>query len=194
MADEVAITRLREETVTDLLAVAVEDADPEDVMPPVAGPPGWTEARRSAFLGHHRARLSGLDGPHQELGYLVLDDGEPVGAARLARQPHGRFEAGVWLGRSARGRGIGSALMPLLLAEAAAVGGDVVAATTAGNVAAIALLRRHGARLAEDGAGAVHAELPRRVGKGDPDGEGQAARVAGSCRPPPAGRSSPLSP
>ncbi|MGW2336751.1 GNAT family N-acetyltransferase, partial [Streptomyces sp. NPDC001685] len=48
-----------------LLAVAVDDAAPGEVMPPVAvaGPPGWTRERQVAFRNWHRARRPGLSGP-----------------------------------------------------------------------------------------------------------------------------------
>ena len=151
-----------DETMLDsLLHVAVTDADPDDVMPPIDGPPGWTVARQEAFRRYHCDRASGLQGANRELGYAVVADGAVVGAARLARQDDGRFEVGVWLGRSARGRGVGTALIGLLLERARDLGGTVVAETTASNAGALAILRRHGARLSPpDGDGSVHAELP----------------------------------
>jgi RimJ/RimL family protein N-acetyltransferase len=158
---EVEITTIDERVLDSLLHVAVADADPDDVMPLIDGPPGWTEARRDAFRNYHRARMKGLEGDNRELGYVVISDGAVVGAARLARRDDGRFEVGVGLGRSARGRGVGTALMGLLLERARDLGGTVVAETTAGNAGALALLRRHGARLSEPHRdGSVHAELP----------------------------------
>ena len=161
MTPEVTIGPVDETVLESLLHVAVTDAEPDDVMPPINGPPGWTVARQEAFRHYHRARAAGLDGDHRELGYVVFADGAVVGAARLARRDDGRFEVGVWLGRSARGRGVGTALMGLLLERARDLGGTVVAETTAANPGALAILRRHGARLSPpDRDGRVHAELP----------------------------------
>ena len=161
MPPEVIIGPVDEAALESLLRVAVDDADPDDVMPPVDGPPGWTLGRQEAFRRYHRARASGLEGAHREVGYAVRADGAVVGAARLARRDDGRFEVGVWLGRTARGQGIGTALMALLLDQARDLGGTVVAETTADNVGALAILRRHGARLSPpDKDGHVHAELP----------------------------------
>ncbi|KAF4405840.1 MULTISPECIES: GNAT family N-acetyltransferase [Streptomyces] len=150
---DVELRRLGEETLRELLATAVADAEPEDVMPPVAGPPGWTPARRDAFVAWHRARRPGLDGPRAEATYAVVAGGEVVGSARLARRggAPGELETGLWLGRSARGLGIGTAVLRAVLAEAARAGARaVVADTNSGNRAAIAALRRCGAELTTD--------------------------------------------
>ncbi|NGO68444.1 GNAT family N-acetyltransferase [Streptomyces sp. SB3404] len=148
------LRRVTEENLEALLAVAVDDAEPEEVMPPVPGPPGWTGERRDAFRAWHRARLPGLEGPLGEAAYAVVDGGRVAGSARLAR-PGGRpgtLETGLWLGRSHRGRGIGTAVLGLLLDEATAAGAHrVIADTTAGNAAAIGALRRGGARLTAAG-------------------------------------------
>lgn len=161
----VELQPLDDPVIEALLAVAVADAEPEEVMAPVAGPPGWTEPRRQAFRAYHRSRRAGLDGPHAELTLLVRANGKPVGAARLERVASGTLEAGVWLRRSARGRGIGSDLLRALIATAAATGAEtLIAETTASNGAALAALRRCGARLGEPGAyGVVRAELPLQV-------------------------------
>ncbi|MFD5318936.1 GNAT family N-acetyltransferase [Streptomyces sp. NPDC127098] len=159
----VALRVVDEETLGGLLAAAVADAAPEDVMPPVAGPPGWTADRREAFLAWHRARGAGLDGPAREATYAVVHDGRIVGSVRLARAgAPSDLETGIWLGRSHRGRGIGTAALRLLRAEARRVGGRVlVADTTADNAPAVAALRRLGATLSRrpDGV-AVSARLP----------------------------------
>ncbi|MDT0319512.1 GNAT family N-acetyltransferase [Streptomyces millisiae] len=160
----VALRVVDEETLGGLLAAAVADAAPEDVMPPVAGPPGWTSDRREAFLAWHRARgRAGLDGPAREATYAVVHDGAIVGSVRLARAgAPGELETGIWLGRSHRGRGIGTVALRLLRVEARRVGGRVlVADTTADNAPAVAALRRLGATLSRrpDGV-AVSARLP----------------------------------
>ncbi|MCC3654221.1 GNAT family N-acetyltransferase [Streptomyces sp. S07_1.15] len=166
MMGRVALRRMDEASLEGLLAVAVDDAAPEEVMPPVAGPPGWTPERQEAFRAWHRARRAGLAGPLRESTYAIIHDGETVGAARLAARGSGEaLETGMWLARSQRGRGIGTAVLRALLDEAARAGARVVVAdTTAQNAAALAALRRNGATLtsSEDTAD-VHAELTPRA-------------------------------
>ncbi|RSD24000.1 GNAT family N-acetyltransferase [Amycolatopsis eburnea] len=119
-------------------------------MPPVEGPPGWTPARRTAFLDFHRGRC--LDpATAVERTWVVDADGTAVGAARLER--HGdAVEAGIWLSRDARGRGIGREVMKLLLAEARSTGAArMIASTTAGNGGARAVLTGLGAALTIEG-------------------------------------------
>ena len=157
----VAIVPVDEDVLDVLLGVAVADAEPIDVMPPVAGPPGWTDAARAAFAAHHRSRRPGLAGPHAEVTWAILADGAVVGSARLHRVGPGCLEMGVWLGRSARAHGVGTALVPLLVAEAGRLGATtVIAETTADNVGALATLRRNGALLTDHPGGHVRAELP----------------------------------
>jgi RimJ/RimL family protein N-acetyltransferase len=119
-------------------------------MPPVDDPPGWTPRRRAAFLAFHRARS--LDPATAVERTWVIDvDGTAVGAARL--EPHGdAVEAGIWLSRDARGRGIGRQVTALLLAEARESGAaSFVASTSAGNGGARALLGGLGAALTTEG-------------------------------------------
>jgi RimJ/RimL family protein N-acetyltransferase len=140
-----------------LLDVAVADTDPDEVMPPVPGPSGWTAERRTAFRDHHRSP--------DEATYAVLVDGHVVGAARLAPAgAPGAVEAGIWLARSARGHGYGIEALHLLIEEARAQGTTaLIAETEASNVSAVGTLRTLGAKLWEDPeSGAVHATL--RVG------------------------------
>ncbi|WP_206787144.1 GNAT family N-acetyltransferase [Amycolatopsis sp. MtRt-6] len=140
--DEAALARLRE--------AAVAGADPLEVMPPVDGPPGWTPTRREAFLAFHRVR-SLNPATAVERTWVIDADGTAVGAARL--EPHGdAVEAGIWLARDARGRGIGKQVTALLLAEARESGAArFVASTTADNHGARALLAETGATLATEG-------------------------------------------
>ncbi len=133
-----------------LLEAAVADADPVEVMPPVAGPGGWTEARREAFLAFHRRRSLDPD-TAIETTWVIEVDGAAAGAARLrpvSGQAALEVEAGVWLGRSVRGRGIGRRVAEVLL-EAARDGGAArfVATTTVDNAAARRLLSDAGAEL-----------------------------------------------
>lgn len=149
MADQVELRQVDEDSLEELLAVAVDDAAPEETMPPVAGPPGWTPERRDAFRGWHRARRPGLAGPLRESTFAISHHGKIVGSARLAlRDSHDVLETGMWLARSWRGRGIGTAALCLLLQEAARTGvRAVVADTKAHNEAALTALRRNGATL-----------------------------------------------
>ncbi|MCF4136686.1 GNAT family N-acetyltransferase [Streptomyces sp. Tue 6430] len=167
MAGRVEVLRVNGECLEELLAVAVEDAVPEEVMPPVAGPPGWTTERQEAFRNWHRARRSGLAGPLRESTFAITHDGKIVGSARLAlRAGHDVLETGMWLGRSHRGRGIGTVALRLLLDEAVRAGARaVVADTEAHNTAALGALRRNGATLtASQDTVDIHAELsPKKM-------------------------------
>ncbi|WP_232330595.1 GNAT family N-acetyltransferase [Nocardia fusca] len=130
---------LSENNLGALLEAAVADADPSEVMPPVAGEPGWTAQRKQAFLEFHRGRALRAEGP-VELTYVITVDGRAVGAARLEYQGDS-FEAGVWIGRSHRGRGVGRAVAERLRIAAVAAGvRRIVAVTTGDNTAARRLL------------------------------------------------------
>ncbi|MGI5422414.1 N-acetyltransferase family protein [Actinomadura luteofluorescens] len=155
---KVALTPLDEPALARLLDAAVTGADPLEVMPPVGGPPGWTPERRAAFLEFHRARCLN-SATAVERTWVVDVDGEAAGAARL--QPDGdAVEAGIWLSRSSRGRGIGARVTALLLAEARSSGAArLLASTTAGNRGARALLEGAGATLIVEG-DEVTVELP----------------------------------
>jgi RimJ/RimL family protein N-acetyltransferase len=167
MVGRVEVQQVDEESLEELLAVAVEDAAPEEVMPPVACPPGWTTERQEAFRHWHRARRPGLTGPLRESTFAINHNGKIVGSARLAlRDRHDVLEAGMWLGRSHRGRGIGTAALRILLDEAAKAGARaVVADTKTYNTAALGVLRRNGATLvASQDTVEIHAELiPRET-------------------------------
>ena len=75
----------------------------------------------------------------------------------------------MWLGRSARGQGLGAAALRELLNAAAAAGmRTVVAETTPGNAGAISVLRKCGAQLREDGGEmleVVGLEINRDIGE-----------------------------
>lgn len=162
MVGRVEVRKVDEESLEELLAVAVEDAAPEEVMPPVTGPPGWTAARQDSFRNWHRARFPGFAGPLRESTYAIIHTGEIVGAARLAlRDSHDVLETGMWLGRSHRGRGFGTATVRVLLDEAARAGArTVVADTTSHNTSALGALRRNGATLiGSQDTDAIRAEL-----------------------------------
>jgi len=160
---DVRLTPVDEQTLEPLLSVAVAETEPDEVMPPVRAPAGWSQARREAFREFYRSSHGGLDGPTRTLMYAIVCDGDVVGMIRMARRDEpDTMETGMWLGRSARGQGIGVAALRLLLAEAAHAGTRrVVAETTAQNTAALGMLRRCGAVLRDDGTGGSRRDRTR---------------------------------
>lgn len=140
---------LTENNLAALLAAAVADADPSEVMPPVGGEPGWTDRRKQAFLDFHRGRALRAEQP-VELTYVITVDGRAVGAARLEYRGDS-FEAGVWIGRSHRGRGVGRVVAGKLRIAAAATGVRQIIAVTTGDNAAARRLLPAGTPVGEDG-------------------------------------------
>ncbi|KNH18621.1 GCN5 family acetyltransferase [Arthrobacter sp. ZBG10] len=160
----VELADVDESVLTGLWELAVRDAAPDEVTPPLGGP-GWNHERHEWFLAYHRS-ATGLDGPSGEKSWAVMANGELAGSVRLKRIPAaeatgagaGEAETGIWLGRSYRGRGIGSAALALVLAAARAAGvSRLSASTTGGNVVAQHLLAAAGATLEPDPEGAVSA-------------------------------------
>ena len=158
----VALVDVTDPVLERLLAVALHDADADEVTPPLGTAAGWNTERISWFRAYHHAAAAGLDGPARQKSWAITADGELAGSIRLARVPAtgtGPFthdgaalETGIWLGRSFRGRGVGTEALRLVKAAAAAAGADLLQAeTTAGNTAAQALLQSLGAELAADG-------------------------------------------
>ncbi|HEV7975558.1 GNAT family N-acetyltransferase [Amycolatopsis sp.] len=146
----VRLIELDEAQLARLLEAAVADADPLEVMPPVDGPDGWNDRRRQAFLEFHRGRSIGTDHP-VETTYVIEVDDQVIGAARL-ESTGDDVEAGVWIGRSWRGRGAGRLVAAELLAMARKTGAArFIASTTAGNSAARKPLGGIGAGLTTDG-------------------------------------------
>ena len=129
----VRLTPVDERLLTPLLSVAVAETQPEEVMPPVEASSGWSQPRRDAFCEFYRSHYRGLNGPTRTLAYGILCNSDVVGMIRMARSDGpDTLETGMWLGRSARGRGIGGRALRLLLDEAARTGARrVVAETTA---------------------------------------------------------------
>ncbi|MFC9440023.1 GNAT family N-acetyltransferase [Nocardia sp. NPDC057030] len=137
--EPVRLEPLTEENLALLLAAAVADADPLEVMPPVDGKPGWNAERKQAFLDFHRGRALAVGAP-VEYTYVIVVGDRVVGAARLQPGDAG-LEAGVWIGRSDRGRGVGTVVAEQLRVAAATIGArQVVAVTTVDNSAARRLL------------------------------------------------------
>ncbi|MFE9258150.1 GNAT family N-acetyltransferase [Streptomyces sp. NPDC006879] len=146
----VALRRLDEGRLRTLLAAAVHGARPEEAMPPVDAPPGWSRPRQAAFLEWHRARRPGLEGPLRESTYAVVEDDRVIGSVRLAgTDDRDELECGIWLARGARGRGVAAAALLALgsLVEASGTARVLVARTTAANRGAVRTLERLGATI-----------------------------------------------
>lgn len=135
----VHLRKLDQNTLRDLLEVAVADAAPDEVMPPYPDP-DWTPARRQAFLDFFEPMLGTI--------YGITVEGALAGFIRLTPGQDGAAGTGIWVGRSFRGDGVATAALKELLKEAAAQGfSKVVADTTMENHAAQATLRNVGATL-----------------------------------------------
>jgi RimJ/RimL family protein N-acetyltransferase len=165
---EVCLLDVDETVLEQLLELAKRDASPDEVAPPLGGP-GWNLERTAWFFSYHRAASHGLDGEAGEKSWAILANGSIAGSIRLKRVEgrHGAAaaETGIWLGRSFRSRGIGSAALRLVLAEARAAGiAKVAARTLAGNTAAQLLLERAGAVLSPDDDGTVRAVVDLSTG------------------------------
>ncbi|MCU1434932.1 MAG: family acetyltransferase [Pseudarthrobacter sp.] len=157
---EVRLADVDEAMLETLLHLAQDDASPDEVTPPLGSGAGWNPDRIQWFRAYHRAAAGGLNGPSQEKSWAVLCDGTPAGSIRLKKTADlDTAETGIWLGRSFRGRGVGTAALKLVLAEARSAGLlQVVARTTAGNIGAQRILGGAGARLTHDD-GAVSAAV-----------------------------------
>jgi ribosomal-protein-alanine N-acetyltransferase len=167
---EVSLVDVDDAVMDQLLDLAKRDASPDEVAPPLGGP-GWNLERTAWFFSHHRAAAHGLDGEAGEKTWAILADGRLAGSVRLRRVESGSpesdsvepgsanvAETGIWLGRSFRSKGIGSAALRLVLAEARRAGvTEVTARTLAGNLGAQRLLTAAGAALTPDDDGTVRA-------------------------------------
>jgi RimJ/RimL family protein N-acetyltransferase len=143
-----------------LLALAMRDAAPDEVTPPLGAGVGWNAERIDWFCAYHRSAAAGLHGPAGEKSWAVLCDGSPAGSIRLKRGAEATAETGIWLGRGYRGRGVGTAALGLVLVEARRAGlSRVVAHTTAANTGARRLLTAAGAILAYGDCGSVSAAV-----------------------------------
>ena len=156
---DVSLVDVTESVLEQLLTLAMHDASPDEVAPPLGGP-GWNPERTAWFRSYHRAAAHGLNGPAREKTWGILADGNLAGSIRLRRVGSSgtAAETGIWLGRSFRAQGIGSAALRHVLAEARAAGvAEVTARTLAGNVGAQRVLAGAGALLTPDDDGTVGA-------------------------------------
>jgi ribosomal-protein-alanine N-acetyltransferase len=158
---DVSLVDVDEAVLEQLLELAKRDASPDEVAPPLGGP-GWNLERTAWFFSYHRAAAHGLDGNAGEKTWGILAEGSLAGSIRLRRVDSGNgaavAEAGIWLGRSFRSRGIGTAALRLVLHEARSAGiAQVTARTLAGNLGAQRVLASAGAVLTPDDDGTVSA-------------------------------------
>lgn len=171
---DVSLVDVDDAVMESLLALAKRDASPDEVAPPLGGP-GWNPERTAWFRSYHRAAAEGLDGKAGEKSWGIRCGADLAGSIRLRRLAPGQpwtnledgaaAETGIWLGRSFRSRGIGSAALRLVLVEARKAGlSRVVARTLAGNGAAQHLLASAGGHLRPEDDGTVLAVVELQSG------------------------------
>ncbi|MCQ6270764.1 GNAT family N-acetyltransferase [Pseudarthrobacter sp. R1] len=158
---DVSLVDVDEAVLEQLLELAKRDASPDEVAPPLGGP-GWNLERTAWFYSYHRAAAHGLDGDAGEKSWGILVDGSLAGSIRLRRVDSGNgvaaADTGIWLGRSFRSRGIGTAALRLVLDVARNAGiSEVTARTLTGNLGAQRVLASAGAVLTPDDDGTVSA-------------------------------------
>ena len=100
-------------------------------------------AAKPCLSGAELAGLAAVDARHHALVAHVVGDPEPAGLAQLARTERQSAEIAFVVADCYQQRGIGSALMRLLLDDARAAGITEITALASGdNRAALALIRR----------------------------------------------------
>lgn len=157
---EVRLVDVDDPLLERLLELAQLDASADNVTPPLGNGTGWNAERIAWFRAYHRAAAAGLDGAAREKSWAVTLDGVAAGSIRLKRLDAVTAETGIWLGRGYRGRGVGSAALGLVLAQARRAGlRQVLAHTTERNIGAQRLLTAAGMRLRRDDGGAVSAAV-----------------------------------
>jgi len=169
----VVLVAVDDTVLAQLVHAATTDTMADEVTPPLTAGRAWTPARAAWLRDFHRARRPGLSGPAGEATWAVVVEELVVGSVRLKRTDgHGVLEAGIWLTRSSRGRGVGQAAMAATLHRAAALGATGVRAdTTVANTGALTVLRRLGFTLTPAAGQDVRALLLL-----DPEAPGDACR------------------
>ncbi len=81
----VALLDVSEAVLEQLLELALWDADPDEVTPPLGTAAGWNTDRISWFREFHRASAAGLDGPAGQKSWAISYDGQLAGSVRLRR-------------------------------------------------------------------------------------------------------------
>ena len=149
---EVELLDVDETVLSRLVGAALSDADPDEVTPPIGGP-HWGPERIERLRRLHRDRRLGLDGPLGEATWAVALDGEVVGGVRLKRMAAPDvLETGIWLTRSARGKGVGRKAIADVLDVAQKHGARAVRADTSPeNASALHVLQRLGFTTAREG-------------------------------------------
>ena len=142
----VALVAVDEAVLARLVGAALADANPDEVTPPLTSTDRWGPERIEWLRRFHRDRRIGLDGPLGEASWAVTAGPDVVGAVRLKRTAAPAvLETGIWLTRSARGRGVGRRAMTAVLDEARHHGArEVRADTSPENSAALAVLEALG--------------------------------------------------
>lgn len=148
----VELVDVDEDVLAELVDAAITDAHPDEVTPAFDDGGTWSEERLEWLRQLHRSRRDGLDGPLGEATWAVRqpdptgDRGAVVGQVRLKRTGDvGVLETGIWLTRSARGRGLGVAAIQAVVDRAVAYGATAVyAETRITNVVAQGGLRKLG--------------------------------------------------
>ncbi|MFF0991589.1 GNAT family N-acetyltransferase [Kocuria nitroreducens] len=142
----VVLVAVDDTVLAQLVRAATTDAGADEVTPPLTAGRGWTSDRVAWLRDFHRVRRTGLAGPAGEATWAVVADEWVVGSVRLKHtDEHGVLEMGIWLTRSARGRGVGRAALTAALRRAASLGASGVRADTTGsNAGALVVLRRLG--------------------------------------------------
>ena len=165
---EVELVGVDEPLLAELVAVAVGNAAAAEVTPPLTPGDAWSPERVEWLRTYHRERRGGLAvGPHREATWAVVVDGAVAGAVRLRHTGlpggggDGGAETGMWLARSARGRGIGARALAAVVGTARSLGyAELRAETSSGNRPALAVLTAAGFVLdPPDEAGVVVARL-----------------------------------
>ncbi|GAB3565143.1 GNAT family N-acetyltransferase [Spelaeicoccus albus] len=146
----VRLVPVDEQMLERLTAVAISDANSEEVTPPLTPDDRWSPRRIEWFKEYHRSRRAGLDGGAGEATWAILCEGEPVGAVRLQlTETEDELEAGIWLARTARGTGVAKDALRGVLDEARSRGAHTVRAnTTTSNTKSQWMLRSAGFALA----------------------------------------------
>ena len=113
--DEVCFAELDENTLGELLYLAMTDAEPSDVMAPMPGDPGWTPERTELFLEGHRRCRRGPDEANRQVTMAVIHNGAVAGSVRFEPIEDGGAcrEIGLWLSRTHRGHGISTRVLQL---------------------------------------------------------------------------------
>jgi ribosomal protein S18 acetylase RimI-like enzyme len=127
-------------------------------------PPGWSVAQRDQLVSQQvRAQEQGYAEAYPDADHWIpLDQGMPVGRLLVARRRHEHRVVDLVILRSARGRGIGTALMRAVLEDAAAAGVPVALRVAGHEQSLVDWYRRLG--FSAVGAGEAHLGMLSGVG------------------------------